>query len=117
MPPTTTAAASVMRADEGPPAPHPGGQPVTSPHQAPRTRPSEDALRAARARRAAEQLAVPCPWSSRTHYFWSGNETDQDIDVIHAAAELTWCAQHERAVSECPPAPPTLRPGWGTPQD
>ncbi|MFF1284377.1 hypothetical protein ACFVY4_26995 [Streptomyces sp. NPDC058299] len=64
-------------------------------------------------RSAAARLAVPCPWSDRARTFWSGDEDEDDIDVILAAAELTWCEQHERAVSECPPAPVTFRPDWG----
>jgi hypothetical protein len=71
------------------------------------------------ARRAAERLAVPCPWSNRARTFWSGRKSEGDVDVILAAAELTWCEQHERAVSECrrPPLAYINRDTWGTPQD
>jgi hypothetical protein len=71
------------------------------------------------ARRAAERLAVPCPWSNRARTFWSGRESEEDVDVILAAAELTWCEQHERAVSECTTPPPAYldRDTWGVPDD
>jgi hypothetical protein len=71
------------------------------------------------ARRAAEQLGVPCPWANRARTFWSGRESEGDVDVILAAAEFTWCEQHGRAVSECPRPPSVViaRDSWGTPED
>jgi hypothetical protein len=71
------------------------------------------------ARRAAERLAVPCPWSDRARTWWSGDKTEGDIDVILAAAEFTWCRVHESAVSECPlPSRAYVnRDTWDTPED
>lgn len=68
-------------------------------------------------RKTAKLFSVPCPWADPDGDWWGRHRTEGDLDVVLAAAELTWCGRHDCAVSECPPAPVTLRSGWGTRED
>ncbi|MFF2571182.1 hypothetical protein [Streptomyces sp. NPDC058084] len=67
--------------------------------------------------KTAKLFRVPCPWADPDGEWWGKDRTDEDIDVLLAAAQLTWCGLHDSTVSECPPAPVTLRSDWGNRED